>query len=226
MVDIAFEWVPTARQRSHMRSSSFVSADRIRLRAPSMTSLFDGFRSAMNRLSGDHGRVLVAEDHGELANVIAMLLRHCGFDVRTAHDGRIVLALARAFRPHHILLDIKLPGLGGYQLAKLLREDPKLEGTVIIGIAAYRPVAGCLHAGRRPFRSLPGQVVRTEDPARTPHQSRRRARRSPKPPLIHARHTIRQISQHPHPPIRLEQSQCSKRCRRMAGPTAARPPGS
>ena len=47
--------------------------------------------------------------------------KRCDFDVRPAHDGATVLAMALKFRPHFILLDIKLPGIGGYGLAGSLR---------------------------------------------------------------------------------------------------------
>ena len=90
---------------------------------------------------GDADRVLIGEDYYDLANVVGMLLRRFGYDVRLAHDGPAVLALARKFRPHFILLDIKMPGMGGYELAATLRKDDRLKGSVIIGISAYRPVA-------------------------------------------------------------------------------------
>ena len=85
--------------------------------------------------------MLIAEDFFDLAKVIGMLLKRCGFDVRPAHDGATVLAMALKFRPHFILLDIKLPGIGGYELAGSLREDATQKGSIIVGISAYRPIA-------------------------------------------------------------------------------------
>ena len=76
------------------------------------------------------------------------LLLHCGFDVRTLFDGHLVLATARSFRPHFILLDIGLPGMDGYQVAEQLRSDSDLKDVVIVAVSAYSP-------DRHPSRSRP-----------------------------------------------------------------------
>jgi DNA-binding response OmpR family regulator len=95
-------------------------------------------------------RVLVVEDNADIARLVTLLLQHCGFDVRTLMAGHLVLATARSFRPHFILLDIGLPGVDGYQVAELLREDPDLKNVVIIAISAYSP-------GTHPGRSGPAR---------------------------------------------------------------------
>ena len=100
----------------------------------------DFFRSAASRLLGDARlRVLVVEDNDDIARLMTLLLQHNGFDVRTLFDGHPVLATARTFRPHFILLDIGLPGLDGYQVAKQLRGDSDLNDMVIIAVSAYSP---------------------------------------------------------------------------------------
>jgi CheY-like chemotaxis protein len=115
-----------------------------------MATLFEGFLPQRDRnRPGDTSRVLIGEDYFDLANVVGMLLRRFGFDVRLAHDGPAVLAMARKFRPHFILLDIKMPGIGGYELARTLREDERLKGSVIIGISASRPIAPSRHRACR-----------------------------------------------------------------------------
>lgn len=103
-----------------------------------MTS--DLFHSAVNCLLGDaRYRVLVVEDNANNARLMTLLLLHFGFDVRTLFDGRLVLATARSFRPHFILLDIGLPGMDGYQVAEQLRSDSDLKDVVIIAVSAYSP---------------------------------------------------------------------------------------
>ena len=107
-----------------------------------MAIIFDAIRAVVAQTrSGDRNRVLIVEDNTDLARMIGLLLRHCGFDVKLAHDGRVVLAVARAFRPHFILLDIALPGLDGCHVAELLRADHDLDDVVIIALTAYAPEA-------------------------------------------------------------------------------------
>jgi DNA-binding response OmpR family regulator len=105
-----------------------------------MDSNSDFFRSAFSFLLGDaRGRVLVVEDNPDIARLMTLLLQHAGFDVRTLFDGHLVLATARSFRPHFILLDIGLPGMDGYQVAEQLRSDSDLKDVVIIAASAYSP---------------------------------------------------------------------------------------
>ena len=110
----------------------------------SMDMNSDFIRSAFSRLLGDaRYRVLVVEDNARepIARLMTLLLQHCGFDVRTLFDGHRVLATARSFRPHFILLDIGLPGMDGYQVAEQLRSDSDLNAVVIIAVSGYSPLA-------------------------------------------------------------------------------------
>ncbi len=69
-------------------------------------------------------RVLVVDDNRDAADSLAMLLSLAGHDVRVAHGGRAALALAEAFRPDVVLLDIGMPDLDGYAVARALRWEP------------------------------------------------------------------------------------------------------
>lgn len=69
-------------------------------------------------------RVLVVDDNQDAADSLSELLRINGHRTHTAYDGRDVLALAQAFQPHALLLDIGLPGLSGLDVARLLRAQP------------------------------------------------------------------------------------------------------
>ena len=67
-------------------------------------------------------RVLVVEDHSESAESLAVLLRISGHEVEVAGDGPGALACCARFRPDLVLLDIGLPGMDGYEVARRLRE--------------------------------------------------------------------------------------------------------
>ncbi len=82
-------------------------------------------------------RVLVVDDNSDAANALRYLLENDGHHVRLASDGPTGLALAKAFRPDFLLLDIGLPGLSGYDIARRIREDPDLREVTIIGITGY-----------------------------------------------------------------------------------------
>lgn len=67
-----------------------------------------------------------------------MLLKAVGHVVQMAHDGPAAVEAAHDFRPHIVLLDLGLPGLDGYEVAKRIRQYPKLEHAVLVAITGYR----------------------------------------------------------------------------------------
>ena len=68
---------------------------------------------------------------------LAMLLQESGHEVRTAHDGPTALEAALDYRPDVVLLDIGLPGLNGYEVAKRLRQQPALQNVVLVAMTGY-----------------------------------------------------------------------------------------
>jgi PAS domain S-box-containing protein len=82
-------------------------------------------------------RVLVVDDNVDTASSIEMLLKHSGHDVRTAHDGPTALEEAFDYRPNVVLLDIGLPGLNGFEIAKRLRQQPALQNVVLVAMSGY-----------------------------------------------------------------------------------------
>jgi len=70
--------------------------------------------------TADPQRVLVVDDEPNIADVVSMALRHQGFAVETAGDGSAALRAAGAFRPHLIVLDIMLPDMEGFEVARRL----------------------------------------------------------------------------------------------------------
>ena len=85
-------------------------------------------------------RVLVVEDERDLANLLAMNLRHEGFEVRTAYDGREGLAHVKSWVPDLVILDLMLPVMNGFDVLRHLSvADPAmLERTIVITGASER----------------------------------------------------------------------------------------
>ena len=86
---------------------------------------------------GPRRRVLVVDDNDDAATALRLLLESEGHEVRTAADGVSGLASALEYRPDFVLLDIGLPRLDGYEMARRMREDERLHGVTIIAITGY-----------------------------------------------------------------------------------------
>ena len=82
-------------------------------------------------------RVLVVDDNLDMARSLAMLVKSAGHDVRTVHDGAQALSLSLDYRPNVVLLDIGLPGLHGYDVAKQLRRQVNGHRMVIVAVTGY-----------------------------------------------------------------------------------------
>jgi len=82
-------------------------------------------------------RVLVVDDNEDAAVSLAALLRLSGHEARTVHDPFETLAVAEAERPEIILLDIGMPGLDGYQLARRIRSEPWGRETVLVAVTGW-----------------------------------------------------------------------------------------
>ena len=87
--------------------------------------------------TGPSLRVLVVDDNVDTVTTLAMLVKESGHEVRMAFDGSAVLEAALDFRPNVVLLDIGLPGLNGFEVAKQLRQQPALKNTVLVALTGY-----------------------------------------------------------------------------------------
>jgi CheY-like chemotaxis protein len=98
-------------------------------------------RSAEARTAAETGygplRVLAVDDSRDAADSLAMLLRLSGQDVRTAYSGPEAIATAQQFRPRLVLLDLGMPGMDGYEVARNLRRQPGLEETVLVALTGW-----------------------------------------------------------------------------------------
>ncbi len=82
-------------------------------------------------------RILVVDDIMDIAESTAMLLRMWGHEVRLAHNGPEAIQAAAEFRPDAVVLDIGLPGMSGYEVARHLRQRPEFHRTLLIAVTGY-----------------------------------------------------------------------------------------
>jgi PAS domain S-box-containing protein len=82
-------------------------------------------------------RVLVVDDNHDAADSLALLLRLAGQEVRVAYDGPSALAAAREFAPALVLLDIGMPGMDGYEVARRLRQLPGQERVLLAALTGW-----------------------------------------------------------------------------------------
>ena len=94
--------------------------------------------AAVERAPGAAGRrLLVVDDNVDAAESMALLLALDGHQVRVAHDGHQALALAGELAPQAVLLDIGLPGMDGYEVARRLRESAATRAALLVALTGY-----------------------------------------------------------------------------------------
>jgi len=89
-------------------------------------------KEALNRL-----RVLVVDDNVDTTLSFSILLRALGHEVITANDGIKAVQATNDFNPDVVLLDIGLPGMTGYEVAKRIRQHPAFKDIVLIALTGY-----------------------------------------------------------------------------------------
>ena len=82
-------------------------------------------------------RVLIADDERDEVTTLAILLTQEGHQVREVYDGDAVLAHARDFAPHVVLMDIGMPGMSGFQVARQLQAEYGEHCPVMIAVTAW-----------------------------------------------------------------------------------------
>lgn len=83
-------------------------------------------------------RVLVVDDNVGSAQMMSiMLTKFWKHDVRIAHDGQQALEVAQEHRPDVVFLDIGLPTISGYEVARQLREKPEFQQILLIALTGY-----------------------------------------------------------------------------------------
>jgi PAS domain S-box-containing protein len=90
---------------------------------------------------GQGTKVLVVDDNQDAAETLAEVLTESGFRTCVAYDGLQALQLAVQFLPQVALLDIGLPVMDGYELARRIRQEPQLAGTKLVALTGYGQAA-------------------------------------------------------------------------------------
>jgi len=84
--------------------------------------------------------ILVIEDNERNMYLVTFILEKCGYRVVPARDGETGIALARQIKPDLILLDIQLPVMDGYAVARELTRNGELSGSPIVAVTSYAMV--------------------------------------------------------------------------------------
>jgi PAS domain S-box-containing protein len=114
-------------------------------------------------LEGPSPRVLIVDDNRDAAEVLAEALEATGFRTCVAFDAPQALDRAITFRPHVAMLDIGLPVMDGYELARRLRELPALRDVKLVAVTGYGQEGDREHSARAGFTAHLVKPVALDD---------------------------------------------------------------
>lgn len=109
----------------------------VRLPTVSSTLLAEAQPSLESAHSPVARTILVVDDNQDAAALLSLMMQSAGHRTFTASDGSEALDVARANSPHAIFLDIGMPGMNGYEVARRLRSEPQFESTVLIALTGW-----------------------------------------------------------------------------------------
>jgi CheY-like chemotaxis protein len=82
-------------------------------------------------------RLMVVDDNRDAADSLCMLLKYRGYECRAAYTGQEGLEAARTYQPDCLILDIAMPGMDGYTVARRVRQQPGMEQVGLVALTAY-----------------------------------------------------------------------------------------
>jgi signal transduction histidine kinase/ActR/RegA family two-component response regulator len=106
-------------------------------------------------------RILIVDDNRDSAESIALLLKLLGADVRMTFDGPSALAAIDGYRPDVVLMDIGLPGMDGYEVARRIRQRPEFANLTLIAITGWGQAEDRLRSRAAGFQH---HLVKPADP--------------------------------------------------------------
>jgi len=120
------------------------------------------FADNVREMTPTHLRVLIADDERDEVATLAALLMDEGHQVREAYRGDVVLDDVLDFAPHVVLLDIGMPGMNGYVIAKHLHEEYGERCPVLIAVTAWNKGTHRMYGKIAGFRKY---ITKPYDPA-------------------------------------------------------------
>ena len=109
---------------------------RLPITEPALTPSIAGGDTVPRPKSGKR-RILIVDDNRDAADTMAIMLETMGHETRTVYDGRGGLQLAADYRPEVVLLDIGLPEINGYEVARQIRQQPWGKEIVLIALTGW-----------------------------------------------------------------------------------------
>jgi two-component system OmpR family response regulator len=100
-------------------------------------AFLDGDHFGVERAETPSMEILVADDNVDSADYLARMLKIAGHELHVAYDGPTALAVAKSFQPKVVLLDIGIPGLTGYEVARRLKETPETKNATLVAITGW-----------------------------------------------------------------------------------------
>jgi CheY-like chemotaxis protein len=111
----------------------------------------------------DATRILIADDNRDFADSLAKILANEGYGVRTSYDGREAIEVAREFRPHVVVLDIRMPAVTGFEAARFFSLSPAGSRPVLIAVTGWPGESDKLRASMSGFNYYFGKPVAPAD---------------------------------------------------------------
>jgi CheY-like chemotaxis protein len=135
-------------------------------------------------------RVLIVEDDADMRTALQAFLERSGYLSAEAADGRAGLAQAESWHPHAILLDVRMPGLDGYEVCRRLKANPATKPIPVIVVTAVQDdalnrlayEAGAMACILKPFRLEALLTVIQTAIAGAERRAKPKARREGNPP--------------------------------------------
>ena len=107
------------------------------MRLPISYARVDGDRARRTKGEVHASRILLADDNADFANSLGDLLKARGHDVRIVYDGEDAIRAAQEFKPEVAFVDIGMPKIHGYDVARRMRSMPETSGALLVAVTGW-----------------------------------------------------------------------------------------